>query len=111
MHDADCILVFQVTSAQLKMSSRKFPPQERLGDFIQNREASQDVVEILHKFLCAYEPTFRSTIINAQLTQFYNRTSVHLAAEKGVAPFLCILLQHGGEFIVKLCVNHTHECK
>ena len=89
------------------MSSRKFPPQERLGDFIQNREASQDAVELLRNFLSAYELTYRSRIINAQLTQFYNRTSVHLAAEKGVAPFLRILLQHGGEFIVKLCRSYT----
>ena len=93
------------------MSIRKFPPQERLGDFIQNREASQDAVETLRNFLCSYEPTYRRRIINAQLPRFYNRTSVHLAAENGIAPFLCILLQHGGEFIVKLCVDHAHECK
>ena len=87
------------------MPTGKFPPQERLGDFIQNREASQDAVETLRNFLCAHEPIYRSRIINAQLPQFYNRTSVHLAAKKGVTPFLRILLQHGGEFIVKLCVN------
>ena len=111
MHDEDCFLVFQVTSGQLKMLSGKFPPQERLGYFIQNRKASPATVGTLRNFLCAYEPTYRSRIINAQLPQFYNRTSVHLAAEKGVPPFLHILLQHGGEFIVKLCVDHVHKCK
>ena len=111
MHDADCFLVFQVASySQLKTSSRKFPPQERLGDFIRNREASEDAVETLRKFLCCYQPIYRRGIINAQLTQFYNRTSVHLAAEKGATSFLCVLLQHGGGFIVKLCVDHAHEC-
>ena len=108
MHDADCVFVFQVASCtQLKMPIRKFPPQERLGDFIQNREVSQNAVEALRNFLCTYESTYRRRIINSQLPQFYNRTSVHLAAETGVAPFLCILLQHGGEFIVKLSRSYT----
>ena len=100
MHDADCVLVFQVASyTQLKMSSRKFSPQERLGDFIQNRKASPATVDTLRNFLCTYEPTYRRRIINAQMPRFYNRTSVHLAAEKGATPFLRVLLKHGGEFI------------
>jgi len=79
--------------------SRQFSPQERLGDFIQNGELSPDTVETLRNFLCTYEPTYRKRIINAQLPRFYNRTSVHLAAEKGLTPFLRILLKHGGELV------------
>ena len=77
--------------------SQQFPPQERLGDFIQNREVSPGTVETLRKFLCSYEKVHRVRIINAQLPRFYSRTSIHLAAEKGLAHFLSILLKHGGE--------------
>jgi len=77
--------------------ARRFSPQERLSNFILNKEASQSSVETLRSFLCTYEPTYRKKIINAQLTRFFNRTSVHLAAEKGLAPFLRILLKHGGK--------------
>ena len=57
-------------------------------------------METLRSFLCLYESSYRKRIINAQLPQFYNRTSVHLAAEKGRAPFLSILLKHGGEKLI-----------
>lgn len=80
--------------------ARHFSPQERLGDFLLNKEASPVNVETLRNFLCNnYDPTYRKKIINAQLPRFYNRTSVHLAAEKGLTPFLRILLKHGGEVI------------
>ena len=78
--------------------TQQFLPQERLGDFIQNREASPATVDTLRNFLCTYEPTYRKKIINAPLPRFYNRTSVHLGAEKGLTPFLRILLKHGGKF-------------
>ena len=77
--------------------TRQFSPQERLGDFLVNTEASPTTVETLRNFLCTYEPTYRKKIINAQLSRFYNRISVHLAAEKGLTPFLRVLLKHGGE--------------
>lgn len=83
----------------LKEMARQFSPQERLGDFLLNKEASPATVETLRNFLCNYhDPTYRKKVINAQLPRFYNRTSVHLAAEKGLTPFLRILLKHGGEF-------------
>ena len=78
--------------------ARQFSPQERLGDFVLNIEASATTVETLRNFLCTYEPTYRKKIINAKLPRFQNRASVHLAAEKGLAPFLRILLKHGGIF-------------
>ena len=77
--------------------SQQFSPQERLGDFIQNREASPDTAETLRNFLCSYEQVHRMRIINAQLPHIFRRTSVHLAAEKGVSRFLSILLKHGGK--------------
>ena len=78
--------------------SNQFPPHVRLGEFIhQNRELSAETVETLRNFLCIYEPIHRRKIINAQLSRFYNRTSVHLAAEKGLTPFLRVLLKHGGK--------------
>ena len=80
--------------------ARQFSPQERLGDFLLNKEASPANVETLRNFLCTYEPTYRKKIINAQLPRFCNRISVHLAAEKGLAPFLRILLKHGGKILV-----------
>ena len=82
--------------------AKQFSPQERLGDFLLHKEASPANVETLRNFLCPYELTQRKRIINAQLPRFYNRTSVHLAAEKGLTPFLRILLKHGGELINKL---------
>lgn len=77
--------------------ARQFSPQERLGDFLLNKEASPVTMETLRNFLCTYEPTYRKKIINAQLPRFWNRTSVHLATQKGLAPFLRILLKHGGK--------------
>ena len=81
---------------------QRFPPHERLGDFLRNKKVSQATVETdvetLRNFLCNYEAVYRRKIINAQLPRYYNRTSVHLAAERGIAPFLRILFIHGGEF-------------
>ena len=68
-----------------------------MGDFLLNKEASPANVETLRNFLGNFDPIHRKKIINAQLPRFYNRTSVHLAAEKGLTPFLRILLKHGGE--------------
>ena len=84
----------------LKMARKQYSPQERLGDFILNKEASQSNVEILRNFLNGFEPIQRKRIINAPLTQYFSRTSVHLAAEKGLTPFLLILLKHGGEILM-----------
>ena len=78
------------------MARRQYSPQEMLGYFLLNKELSSATVETLRNFLCNYEPIYRKKIINAQLV--HNRTSVHLAAEKGLTPFLRILLKHGGEF-------------
>ena len=80
------------------MAWRQYSPQERLGNFLLNKEISPATVETLRNFLCNYKPTYRKKIINTQLVPFHNRTSVHLAAEKGLTPFLRILLKHGGEF-------------
>ena len=77
--------------------ARQFSPQERLVDFLLHKEASPASMETLRNFLCTYELTYRKRIINAQLPRFYNRTSIHLAAEKGLTPFLRILLKYGGE--------------
>ena len=90
--------------------AQHFPPQDRLGDFIhRDREALLVTEETqLRNFLLTYEPSFRKKIINAPLPRFYHRTSVHLAAEKGLAPFLRILLKHGGElqFICASCKSY-----
>ena len=79
--------------------TRQFTPQERLADFLSNNNASPNSIESLRSFLRTHDPTHRKKIINAQLPRFYNRTSVHLAAERGLTPFLRILLKHGGKVI------------
>ena len=93
-----CVISMQVLDSELKMARRQYSPQERLGNFLLNKEISPATVETLRNFLCNYEPTYRSRIINAPLAPFHNRTSVHLVAEKGLTPFLHILLKHGGGF-------------
>ena len=84
--------------------AHQFSPQVKLGDFIQNIQNNTEVplatVKTLRNFLCQYESAHRKRIINAQLPQFCNRTSVHLAAEKGLPRFLSILLKHGGKNLV-----------
>ena len=85
--------------------ARQFSPQERLGDFLLHKEASPASVETLRNFLCTYELTYRKRIINAQLPRFYNRTSVHLAAQNGQTSFLRILLKHGGKYSVVVGIH------
>ena len=86
-------------------SYKQFSPQERLGDFILNSEVSPATVETLHNFLCIYELAYRKRIINAQLLRLCNRTSVHLAAEKGRTSFLRVLLKHGGKYSVVVAID------
>ena len=99
------IVTYMTYSAKMA-HHRQYSLQERLGNFIVKEEASQSNVERLHNFLKDIEPIKRKKIINAHLTPYYNRTSVHLAAEKGLAPFLHVLLKHGGEILM----TNIHLC-
>ena len=87
--------------------ARQFTPQERLRDFLLKGDVSTATIDTLRNFLCQYDLTYRKKIINAPLARFYNRTSVHIAAEKGLTPFLRILLTHGGIIIESLVGIYT----
>ena len=72
-------------------------PEEILGSFLLNENVSDANITKLKQFLDSYDLHNCKSIINAGLEQYYYRTSIHLAALRGLAPFLQILLQHGGE--------------
>ena len=72
-------------------------PKEILGSFLLNENVSDANITQLKKFLDSYDLSYRKNIINAGLEQYHQRTSIHLAVFRGLAPFLQILLEHGGK--------------
>ena len=98
--------------------AQKLPllPKEILGYFLLQSDAT--VTELV-RFLNTFDTIKCNNIINSHLEQFHNRTSVHLAALRGQAPFLQILLENGGEIKRKIRVNkkfnffscHIKVCK
>ena len=72
-------------------------PEEILGSFLLDENVSDANITKLKNFLDFYDPHNHKSIINAGLERYHYRTSIHLAAFRGLAPFLQILLEHGGE--------------
>jgi len=94
--------------------ARQFTPQERLRDFLLKGDVSAVTKDTLRNFLFNYDSTQRKKIINAPLARWYNRTSVHIAAEKGLTPFLRILLTHGDKKTIScggvlLCIHYFSD--
>ena len=103
-------MYFHIPDSLREKTALQSLPQERLCDFLLYRAASPATVETLRNFLCTYKLASRKRIINAELPRLYNKTSVHLAAEKGLTPFLRILLKHGGELSIRKFNCSSNVC-